>query len=117
MSRPPYTARQYFLEMTDPTNWPEDAGKEYAHAMELVHEGVMDWWSELELTEYIDVVETTKGAIYPYMVETKPNESWSAHTIWKELEHAQMVGRAIRREHPNLPVRILHYTGPSGPPF
>lgn len=46
----PITARDHFLSMTDSTNWPEGVGPEYAEAMKMVHEGVMDFWDELEST-------------------------------------------------------------------
>lgn len=48
MSEAPMSAREYFLQMTDPTNWHEGAGPEWAEAMSHVHEGVMEFWDELE---------------------------------------------------------------------
>ena len=48
MSETSMSAREYFLQMTDPTNWHEGAGPEWAEAMIYVHEGVMEFWDELE---------------------------------------------------------------------
>lgn len=52
-----YTARVHFLQMTDPTNWPEGVGQEWKDAMQLVHEGVMEFWDELERTEFQELQE------------------------------------------------------------
>lgn len=48
-----YNARDHFLRMTDQSNWPEMVGDEfsgYKEAMDAVHEGVMDFWPELQAT-------------------------------------------------------------------
>jgi hypothetical protein len=53
---------------------------------------------------------TKDYAIYPFMVETKPTKSWSSHSIWRTLEHAEAVRDFINAEHPRLPTRVKHYT-------
>jgi hypothetical protein len=54
MNDKPMTARQFFLQLTDPTNWSGDEGPGYKEAMEVVHEGCMEFWDELESTVVSD---------------------------------------------------------------
>ena len=61
---------------------------------------------------------TTKSyAIYPFMVEMSPTENWSSHSIWRTLEHAEAVRDFLDTEHPQLPVRVNHYTLGPNPDF
>lgn len=60
-----YTARDHFLNMTDQSNWPDglrgDALTAYREAMDMVHEGVLDFWPELQAKGIPVALERTAG--------------------------------------------------------
>ena len=102
-----FTARQHFLQMTDSTNWPEGVGEEYANAMQLVHEAVMDWWDDLDSMEFEPSQEPLEGfktAVelldYPNPEGLHPNEA-----RWRD------VARELKRQLDSLRA-ALPKTGP-----
>ena len=84
-SETPMTAREYFLQMTDSTNWHDGAGPEWAEAMSCVHEGVMEFWDELE---------ENHGS--PTALRIQELERWKAEQLEVEASwDPQAVGRLI----------------------
>ena len=86
-----YTARDHFLALTDQSNWglmSDGYLKGYADAMEKVHQGVMDFWPELNFdlperlpagmrNRVVEVLDQAAAALaYIVPIDIAYDDSW-----------------------------------------
>jgi hypothetical protein len=55
--------------------------------------------------------KSRKKANFPYCVETQPTENWNTTACFKEKTSAFEYAKALARQYPKLPIRVMHYAG------